>query len=178
MRVFLYTLSILGSLMTVQAHVTFTNLKCGTKDRKFATFEKCYIKAVNRTHKYIDIHVNLLKVPVTNVTIAGKFMRYDHGFKPFFVDITFDACKFLKNPRQPIVKLFYNMYKNNSNINHTCPFNHDLILDHFWTGNIETALLKYIPIINGDYAVFTEWSAYNIARAFLNVYIRISERQF
>nr|XP_036670350.1 uncharacterized protein LOC108007476 [Drosophila suzukii] len=176
MRVLLYTLTILGSLTRIQAHVTFTNLKCGTKDRKFATFEKCYIKAVNRTHKYIDIHVNLLKVPVNNITIMAKFMRHDHGYKPFFIDITFDACRFLRNQQQPILKSFYEIYKNSSNINHTCPYNHDIIVDHFWTGNIETALMKYIPIINGDYAVFTEWSAYNIVRAFINIYIRISDK--
>jgi len=58
--------------------VTFTNLKCGTKDRKFATFEKCYIKAVNRTHKYIDIHVNLLKVPVNNITEKRKEYKKVH----------------------------------------------------------------------------------------------------
>ncbi|XP_017015671.3 uncharacterized protein [Drosophila takahashii] len=123
----------------------------------------------------MDIHMNLFKTPVNNVTIIAKFMRYDHGYKPFFVDITFDACRFLKNQRQPVVRLFYNIYKNSSNINHTCPYNHDLIVDHFWTGNIEGDLLNYIPIINGDYAIFTEWFSNNIVRAFINIYIRVSE---
>ncbi|KAH8364493.1 hypothetical protein KR084_007318, partial [Drosophila pseudotakahashii] len=158
----------------ILTHVTFTNLKCGTKDQNFGNFEKCYIKAVNRTHKYMDLHFNLYKKPVNNVTIIGKFMRYDHGYRPFFVDITFDACKFLKNQRQPVVRLFYNIYKNSSNINHTCPYDHDIIVDHFWTGNIEADVMNY-PIINGDYAIFTEWFSNNIVRAFINIYIRVSE---
>ncbi|KAH8364489.1 hypothetical protein KR084_007306, partial [Drosophila pseudotakahashii] len=160
---------------TILTHVTFTNLKCRTKDVKFASFEKCYIKAVNRTHKYIDVYLNLYEKNVDNVTVM-KLMRYDHGYKPFFVDITFDGCKFLKNQKQPIAKVFYAIYKNSSNINHTCPFNHDIIVDHLWTGNIEADGLKYIPMINGDYAVYTEWYAYNIFRAFINLYIRVTER--
>lgn len=52
-----------------------------------------------------------------------KVMRYDQGYKPFFVDITFDVCQFLKNQQNPIIKFFYEVYKDNSNVNHTCPIN-------------------------------------------------------
>ncbi|XP_017015669.2 uncharacterized protein [Drosophila takahashii] len=173
MRMCLLVLTILGSLTTILTHVTFTNIKCRSKDVKFASFEKCYIKAVNRTHKYIDVYVNLYEKNVDNVTVNVKFMRNDHGYKPFFVDVTVDACKFLKNQRQPLAKLFFDLYKSSSNLNHSCPYNHDLIVDHFWTGNFEADLIKYIPIQKGDYAIFSEWSAYNIARAFINIYIRL-----
>jgi len=122
--------------------MTFTNLKCGTKDIRFTNFEKCYIKAVNRTHKYIDLHANLYQLPVDNVTVSlekryrktctlnflrlqvrVKLMRLDHGYKPFFVDITIDGCRFLKHQGNPILKLLYNTYKNSTNLNHTCPVN-------------------------------------------------------
>ncbi|KAH8295643.1 hypothetical protein KR018_001056, partial [Drosophila ironensis] len=160
----------------VLCHLTFTNLKCGAIDKQFAEIKECYIKAVNRSHKYVNIHAKLLQIPVTNVTINLKVMRYDHGYKPFFVDITFDACRFLKNQKNPIVKVFYNIYKNSSNINHTCPFNHDFIVDHLWTGNIETDVTKYLPVISGDYSLDTKWYSGNVARAFCNVYVRITER--
>ncbi|XP_017080082.1 uncharacterized protein LOC108113888 [Drosophila eugracilis] len=178
MRMVFYIITILGCIPAIHSDVMFTNLKCGIMDRKFASFKKCYIKAVNRTHKYIDVHVNLYQTPIDNVTVHAKLMRHDnHGYKPFFIDVTFDGCKFLKNQRQPIVKMLYEMYKNSSNVNHTCPYDHDIILDHLWTGNIEMDIAKYIPMLNGDYAVFSEWSTYNIARAFFNVYIRVSNRQ-
>ncbi|XP_016990996.1 uncharacterized protein LOC108052948 [Drosophila rhopaloa] len=177
MRMFLYILTILGLLTTTLSHVTFTNLKCSSKDVKFVNFTKCYIKAVNRTHKYVDIYSNLFQTPVDNVTLTLKFMRHDHGYKPFFIDVTFNACKFLKNQKHPLIKLLYDTYKDSSNINHTCPYNHDIIVDHLWTGNIDSNFGKYMPMLNGDYAIFTEWSAYNIVRAVVNVYIRISDRQ-
>ncbi|KAI8041676.1 hypothetical protein M5D96_005941 [Drosophila gunungcola] len=104
------------------AHVSFTNLKCNMIDKKFGSFEICHIKAVNRTHKYIDVNVKLNILPINNIM-------------------------------------------------------HDLIVDHLWTGNMDSDFSKYIPIMNGDYAIFTEWSAYNIVRAVINLYIRISNSQ-
>ncbi|XP_016964800.1 uncharacterized protein LOC108034427 [Drosophila biarmipes] len=175
MRMCLFMTTILGSLTVILSHVTFTNLKCATKDIKFANFSKCYIKAVNRTHKYMDLHVNLYQKNVDNVTVKVKLMRQDHGFKPFLVDVTIDACKFLKNQRQPMVKMLFDMYKRSSNLNHTCPYNHDIIVDHLWTGHLEGDVLKYIPLKYGDYAIFSEWSAYNTVRAIVNIYIRLSE---
>ncbi|XP_017042963.1 uncharacterized protein LOC108089296 [Drosophila ficusphila] len=177
MRMFFCIFTILGSLTTVFPYVTFTNLKCITKDVKFAKFEKCYIKAVNRTHKYLDIHANMYKKSINNVSVNVKLMRYDHGYRPFFVDLHIDVCKFLKNPRIPIAKLFFDIYKNNSNINHTCPYNHDIIIDHVYTGNLESNIFKYIPLRSGDFAIYSEWSVYNIVRSLINVYVRVSEKQ-
>ncbi|KAH8283330.1 hypothetical protein KR054_007181, partial [Drosophila jambulina] len=166
-------------IQAILSHITFTNLKCGTADTGFCDFQKCYIKAVNRSHKYIDVHVNLKKIPVDNITVSLMIlMRYNNGYKPFFVNITFDACKFLRNPnKNPIVKMFYYAYVNRSNINHTCPYDHDLIIDHFWTGNWEGDFGKYIPTLNGDYGVFINIFKNKIFRGFINFYVRISGRQ-
>ncbi|XP_017080081.1 uncharacterized protein LOC108113886 [Drosophila eugracilis] len=175
MRRLLYIITIFGFAMEISSHVTFTNLKCSVSDKKFMKFEKCYIKAVNRTHKYIDVHANLYQLPVDNIMIRLRMMRNDHGFKPFFIDMSFDACKFMKNQKNPILNLFYGFYKKSSNINHTCPFNHDLIVDHMWTGNMETEVMNYLPIKNGDYAVFSDWSTNNVLRASLQLYVRVTE---
>lgn len=51
-----------------------------------------------------------------------QMMRNDHGYKPFFINITFDACKYLLNLRHPVVNLFYTTLKQHSNMNHTCPY--------------------------------------------------------
>ncbi|EDV52216.2 uncharacterized protein Dere_GG15959 [Drosophila erecta] len=176
MRALFFILIIFAYFVAVFNHVTFTNLKCGTRDEKFCYFKKCFIKAVNRTHKYIDIHASLYQKAVNNVTANVKLMRHNNGYKPFFLDMTFDVCKFLKNQRQSLVKNIYEIYKNNSNINHTCPYENDVIVDHVWTGNLESDIVKYIPMINGDYAIYSEISAYNVVRAFINIYIRVSNR--
>ncbi|KRK05240.1 LOW QUALITY PROTEIN: uncharacterized protein Dyak_GE28327 [Drosophila yakuba] len=174
MRVFFLILIIFGYFVTVFNHVTFTNLKCETRDEKFCNFQKCFIKAVNRTLKYIDIRV-ILYQKANNVTTKKKLMRHNHNLyhKPFFLDITFDVCKILKNPQQSVVKNMYEIYKNSSNINHTCQYENDIIVDHVWTGKLESDIVKYIFMIDGDY---TKWSVYNVGRAFINIYKKVSNR--
>ncbi|KAH8301934.1 hypothetical protein KR044_000963 [Drosophila immigrans] len=140
------------------AHVSFTNLKCAFKNASIGEFELCEIKAVNRTHKYINIHTKLHILPINYATTSLRLMRYDHGYKPFFVNITFDACKYLKNQGNPFVNVFFNIFKGFSNLNHTCPYNHDIILNKFWTGNHDDSMAKYLPIRNGQYALHINFS--------------------
>ncbi|XP_060656362.1 uncharacterized protein LOC132791454 isoform X1 [Drosophila nasuta] len=104
-------------------HVTYTNLKCILRNSTVLAFQHCYIKAVNRTHKYIAIHINNFSRDVLNVSMNIKVLRFNHGYKPFFFDITFDACKYMKTQNDPIVNLFFNSFKHAANLNHTCPFN-------------------------------------------------------
>ncbi|KPU78337.1 uncharacterized protein Dana_GF20070 [Drosophila ananassae] len=176
MRKVFYALIILELLSLNVSHVTFTNLKCGTYNRKVAEFQKCYIKAVNRTHKYVDVYMKVNQIPLDNITLNLKVMRYDQGYKPFFIDITFDGCQFLKSQKNPIIKFFYEVYKDNSNINHTCPINHDIIVDHVWTGNIEAGISKYVPVINGDYSIETIFYSNKRRFGFVNAYVRLSGR--
>lgn len=50
-------------------------------------------------------------------------MRFDNGYKPFFFDFSYDACKFLRENNNPMVRVFYNTFRNSSNMNHSCPYN-------------------------------------------------------
>lgn len=54
------------------AHVTFTNLKCTVLNKEFGEFTQCHIKAVNRTHKYINIYARLDLRPLDNVTVSSS----------------------------------------------------------------------------------------------------------
>ncbi|SPP87013.1 uncharacterized protein LOC117588940 [Drosophila guanche] len=173
METLLYKWILLGSLMICHAHVTFTNLKCVMVDKSFGDI-KCHIKAVNRTHKYIDLTARLFKGPADNISVNLKLMRYNHGYKPFFIELSYDACKFLKNPKNPFVTSFYNTFRKNSNLNHTCPFDHDLIVDKLYTGNLENNFSNFPSLMNGDYAFFTEWFMNKIQRSYVNIYFRLT----
>ncbi|KAH8301930.1 hypothetical protein KR044_000959, partial [Drosophila immigrans] len=152
-------------------HVTFTNLKCIYLNETYGEFKWCHIKAVNRTHKYISLYEKLNLI-IYNLKGNLKIMRYDNGYKPFFIDITFDICKFLKSPQNIFITTFYNTFKKASNINHTCPFDHDIIIDKLWSGNLEDNFAKFLPIPNGDYAVFFNFYTNNIEFVKVIVYIR------
>ncbi|KAH8416284.1 hypothetical protein KR222_002480, partial [Zaprionus bogoriensis] len=163
------------SSLHCQSHVTFTNLKCSFRNVTFGEYTECSIKAVNRTHKYISLYGRLYYQPIDNVIVNFKFMHYDNGhYKPFFIDTTFDGCKFLRNQRDPIIRAFFKIIKDRSNVNHTCPFNHDIVVNKLWTGNLESDFLKYVPIPSGDYALFLTFYSNKMKHSFVNTYIRIS----
>ncbi|KAH8379475.1 hypothetical protein KR009_005149, partial [Drosophila setifemur] len=159
------------------AHLSFTNLKCEMFDRKFGNFETCLIKAVNRTHKYIDIHARLLKLPIKNVSIQIDPMRYDNGYRAFLLGMNFDVCKYMKNPTHRsmvFLRELHLTFVKSSNLNHTCPYNHDLKIEKLYTGDLEKGFLQILPIPNGDYAIFSKWYAHNIPRGNIKVFFKIT----
>ncbi|EDV30458.2 uncharacterized protein Dana_GF23304 [Drosophila ananassae] len=108
--------------------VEFKNIKCDSLDSEFDAFEYCLLKSVNRSYKYLSLKVKLYKVPITKVNFA--LLKKFNGYKPFLYNITVDACKTLRNPKSnPIFGYFHDAFKTFSNMNHTCPFDHDLIVD-------------------------------------------------
>ncbi|XP_051859433.1 uncharacterized protein LOC117566739 [Drosophila albomicans] len=99
-------------------------------------------------------------------------MRFDNGYKPFFIDITYDLCKFLKDPQNVIVMAFYNTFKERSNMNHTCPYDHDIIVDKVWTGNLEQGFARFLPTPNGDFAIFLTFYTNNKVFSQINLYLK------
>ncbi|XP_062135915.1 uncharacterized protein LOC133845467 isoform X1 [Drosophila sulfurigaster albostrigata] len=164
--------SCMGFVMCT-AHVTFTNLKCTFLNESLGEFKICRIRAVNRTHKYISMYAKP-KIILDDITGNMKIMRFDYGYKPFFIDITIDVCKYLKNPQNVIVTTFYNTFKKMSNINHTCPYKHDVIIDKVWTGNLENDFSRYLPIPNGDYAIYCTFNVSNVELVKIFIYVRKS----
>ncbi|XP_037722619.1 uncharacterized protein LOC119555354 [Drosophila subpulchrella] len=164
------------SLATIcMGYVTFTNLNCSSYNLDYLSFPTCQIKAVNRTHKYINIYAKIYKFPVTESWINVKFRRFDNGYKPFFLDLSYDGCKFMKKQDNIIAQAFYRTFQRSSNMNHTCPYNHDIIIDKLYTGNLEKEFGRFIPIPNGAYALYTEWRINNVLRASVKFYLKISE---
>ncbi|KAH8365897.1 hypothetical protein KR093_007003, partial [Drosophila rubida] len=180
----------------ITGHVTFTNLKCLSGNNTLIDFKHCYIKAVNRTHKYISIHINNYVQGVRNITMNIKVLRFSNGYKPFYIDVTFDTCKYLKKQRNPLVNLIFKAIQPATNLNHSCPYNvcgkstctitfliiiyvtsviqHDLIMDKFWTGNHEVELLKYLPVPNGDYVLIVTLYIYNSELLTVHTYLHLT----
>jgi len=51
-------------------YVTFTNLNCSSYNLDYLSFPTCQIKAVNRTHKYINIHAKIYKFPIAESWVS------------------------------------------------------------------------------------------------------------
>ncbi|XP_017063097.2 uncharacterized protein LOC108102547 [Drosophila eugracilis] len=158
----------------VQSLVEFTNIKCEVVDPEFCNFEYCYLKSVNRTYKYCDLKVNLYKTPVTKVKLNSAIYKFANGYKPFMYNVTVDACKFLKNPKSnPVTGYIHGFFKDFSNMNHSCPYDHDLVVDKLSTQFFNDRVTKILPFPEGKYMVHMNWIAYDTIRAVFKLYLQI-----
>nr|XP_044251831.1 uncharacterized protein LOC108065048 [Drosophila takahashii] len=159
----------------VNSLIEFTNIKCESPDKEFSNFEYCRLKSVNRTYKYFSLKANLYKTPVTDVRVNLALYKFENGYKPFLYNITYDACKFMKNKKSnPVALYFYNFFKERSNVNHTCPYNHDIVVEKISTEFVNHQMTNVLPFPEGKYMFKMDWMAYDIKRAVFKIYILLS----
>ncbi|XP_039954156.1 uncharacterized protein LOC120770621 [Bactrocera tryoni] len=131
----------------------FSNVKCHSYDKSKIVFKSCFLKAVRGEDSYMKVHAHLKEVG-REANVSIRLLKRANGWKPFLYKVHFDGCKFMKNPRaNPVAEFFYKIMKEYSNLNHTCPYDHDLILDKF---RLSSDLVK-LPFPIGEYAVDTTW---------------------
>ncbi|XP_017065644.1 uncharacterized protein LOC108104212 [Drosophila eugracilis] len=151
----------------------YTNIKCNCTDPSFCIMEHCYIKSINRTYKYISIKAKLLQAPVTKLNFA--LYKRLNGYLPFLYNITVDSCRFLKNTKSNLIAdFFYSLLRPYSNLNHTCPYDHDLIIDKLPTSFLNNQLTHILPLPEGQYMLRTNWIAYDILRGKIDFYGNLS----
>ncbi|KAH8383642.1 hypothetical protein KR009_009779, partial [Drosophila setifemur] len=159
----------------ISSKVEFTNVKCTSLDTTFCEYEYCFIKPINRSYKYVSFKVNMFKVPVTKIKINFALYKRFNGYRPFLYNLTVDSCRFLKNPSaNPIANFFYGLIKNYSNLDHTCPYDHDVIIEKLPVDHINNQFTKVLPFPKGEYMIDSYWMAYDISRARLSVYGTVS----
>ncbi|XP_033167397.1 uncharacterized protein LOC117145744 [Drosophila mauritiana] len=153
----------------------FTNIKCTSLDKEFDDFEYCHLKSVNRTFKYISLKVRMYKIPVTRVKVNFALLKKFNGYKPFLYNITTDACRVLKYPKSnPVFGFFHSLFAHHSNMNHSCPYNHDIIVDKLPADFVNTKFTKILPFPVGDYLFDSKWIVNDINRADVQVYGTLS----
>ncbi|XP_002020414.2 uncharacterized protein LOC6595060 [Drosophila persimilis] len=168
-------LAVLHLLRGIASKFEFTNIKCNSLDKEFDDFEYCYLKSVNRSYKYMSLKVNLYKIPITKVKVNFSLLKRFSGYKPFLYNFTVDACKFLSNRKpNPVVTYFHELFRAHSNMNHTCPFDHDIVLDKLSTKFVDQKFTEVLPFPHGDYQLHTSWHAYGINRAEVDIYGTLS----
>ncbi|XP_033246307.1 uncharacterized protein LOC117187703 [Drosophila miranda] len=175
LNVLVYLLVISHFVVEIACRVEFTNIKCNSEDQELSDFEYCYLKSVNRSYKYLSLKVNLLQVPVTKFsTKFGLYKRFS-GYKPFLYNFTVNGCNFLKRPKSfPVVSYFYEIFKDYSNMNHSCPYDHDLLVDKLTIERINNRFSKTLTFPEGDYMFEFHFLAYGINRAVVKLYFTLS----
>ncbi|XP_017100819.1 uncharacterized protein [Drosophila bipectinata] len=162
-------------VLKISCKFEFTNVKCTSLDKDFSDFEYCYLKSVNRSYKFISIKANLFQTPITKIKVTATVYKRYNGYRPFMVNITVDGCRFLKGAKAaPVAEYMYGFFRTYSNVNHTCPFDHDIILEKLDANFMNYQVTKVLPVPEGDYLLETHWIPYEKDRAVIKVYGTIS----
>ncbi|XP_043641098.1 uncharacterized protein LOC122611824 [Drosophila teissieri] len=108
----------------------------------------------------------MLQTPVN----VAFFKRYSN-YRRFMYNVTVDFCRFLKNPSSsPFVNFWYRIGVNHSNINHTCPYNHDLRIEKLPVEVVNYQVTEVLPLPEGDYLIKTTWLAYDIKKVEVQIF--------
>ncbi|XP_030371992.1 uncharacterized protein LOC115622235 [Scaptodrosophila lebanonensis] len=156
-------------IFVVQGKLEFTNIKCEVIDKKFCVFQHCFLKSVNRTYKYFSVHVHFLQPPVHSGSVNFVLYKRSNGLRPFLFNYTMDVCKFLDNRTNPASQYFYSLVKDYTNVNHTCPYDHDVV--NWWNKKLTISM----PVPTGRYLLKTLWISKGILRAEVFNYFTLTD---
>ncbi|XP_050335061.1 uncharacterized protein LOC126762377 [Bactrocera neohumeralis] len=153
--------------------IKFTNIKCVTLDKPFADFGYCKLKALSRDDVALSLRVNLFELPVNNVSLNVEVFKRFNGYRPFLFNKTLNFCDFLRHKKRVgVLDIVFKFLETYSNINHTCPYNNDIIVDRLILKPNYFALL---PLPAGEYRIKVTVGAYNDWKAIVNVFLQTSE---
>ncbi|XP_017111717.1 uncharacterized protein LOC108135485 [Drosophila elegans] len=91
--------------------------------------------------------------PVDNIQLHAKILKKANGFKPWILESTVDACRFMRKRYDPFTIIVYNIFKEFTNINHTCPYVGPQIVKDFY---LKSELL-ILPFPSGEYMLTMQW---------------------
>ncbi|KAH8333978.1 hypothetical protein KR059_005089, partial [Drosophila kikkawai] len=161
------------NFIQVSCHFEFTNIKCTSLDTTKMDIAACFLRSVNRTYKYLSFRTKVYQFPVTDVTVSVQVLKRLNGYKPFLFNFTADGCKFLKGHRNQMTQFFFNLYAPYSNINHPCPFYHDVYVEKLPISHLNYLLSKVLPVPEGFYLVHSTISTHTSPLAEIKVYMHI-----
>ncbi|KAH8311095.1 hypothetical protein KR044_004335, partial [Drosophila immigrans] len=127
-----------------------TNAVCESRNKSWVIIENCRLHALQRNKTILNIVLNILH-PSNSITMRMQIMKKANGYKPWVFDITFDACKFMKDKSNKAVRVVYDLFKDYSTINHS--------FDKL-----------SLPLPTGEYLILISWSFYNRLQFVTNVY--------
>ncbi|XP_022232567.1 uncharacterized protein LOC111080978 isoform X2 [Drosophila obscura] len=151
----------------------FTNLMCETYNESYGRFSKCKLNLLARGRAGVHMHLQLFQLPIENVWINWSMYRRYNGFRPFLYNISSNFCKLMENVNHISFEgLVIRAIMTRSNLNHTCPYNHDIVIDNL---EFTDDLLKNLPLPQGDYKLQLRFATYKVWRVQVSVFFTRDE---
>ncbi|XP_032597026.1 uncharacterized protein LOC116805920 [Drosophila grimshawi] len=98
-----------------------TNVVCHSYNKSLVAINECRLRAINRNKTTFNFNGTFL-FTVNEVTLELQVFKKANGYKPWLFKASVDACRFLRKPYNPFVIIVYKLFKDFTNINHTCPY--------------------------------------------------------
>ncbi|KAH8293039.1 hypothetical protein KR054_010554 [Drosophila jambulina] len=130
----------------------FSNFVCESYNQSWFQFHECRLKAVSREKVVLNVNGTILH-SVNNIETEGKMFKRASGFKPWVMASRVDACRFMRKNYDPVAKLIFGLFKEFTNINHTCPYVGSQIVKGFY---LRPELLL-LPFPSGEYMLSLRW---------------------
>ncbi|XP_070853035.1 uncharacterized protein [Drosophila suzukii] len=130
----------------------FKNFECKTYNQSWFVFQHCRLKAVSRDRVLLNMNGTVLH-PVHNIHLHAKMFKRASGFKPWLLDSTIDVCRFVRKHYDPFIGIVFNIFKEFSNFNHTCPYVGPQVVKDFY---LRPELL-IVPLPTGEYMLAMQW---------------------
>ncbi|KAH8234124.1 hypothetical protein KR038_002166 [Drosophila bunnanda] len=151
----------------------FTNMECISYNESFAVFTKCKLNLLGRGRTGAQMYLKLFQLPVKNCWINWSIYRRYNGFRPFLYNVSTNFCQLLENSNVLSFQgLVINAIMTRSNLNHTCPYTHDIILDNL---EFKDDFLKNLPLPQGNYKVELRFATDKIWRVQVSVFFEREE---
>lgn len=98
-----------------------TNAQCGSYNISWIRINLCRLKAISRHKTVFNMNITFLQ-PTKDIVVHYRMFKRENGYKPWLINSKIDGCRFLRRPYDAVGIMLFNIYKDFSNINHTCPF--------------------------------------------------------
>ncbi|XP_034480072.1 uncharacterized protein LOC117785915 [Drosophila innubila] len=147
-----------------------TNAVCESYNESWFVIHQCRLRAVNRVKITFNFNGIVLH-PANNISVNGQIFKKANGYKPWVLKASIDVCRFLKKTYNPFAILVFNLFKEFTNFNHSCPFMGPQIVDGFY---LRPELLR-LPFPSGEYLFEITWLFDKKPQFATNVYFVFTE---
>ncbi|KAH8327064.1 hypothetical protein KR074_001536 [Drosophila pseudoananassae] len=146
----------------------FNNVRCIARDKKFMEYDYCFLKSVNRTFKYMSLKTRIHRLPIEECVTLFQIRWRENRRILYNFDVKVDGCKFLRDRSNVMANWLYQIFAPFSNMNHTCPYNHDIILEKVPVQYVNKLIQTVIP--DGRFYINSSWIVGGITRTDFLIY--------
>ncbi|KNC27750.1 hypothetical protein FF38_03128 [Lucilia cuprina] len=124
------------------------------------------------------MYAKLHKIPISNISVHIQLLKKSNGYHPFLFNISVNFCYVMRKlQKNPLVNIAFKILAKDSNINHTCPYDHDIIIRRLVIGdeifkilpNVLPQVFLNLSLLSQAHFKFTNFKCIELDKSFLTI---------